>query len=61
MQADGADPGSIAERRAVERAKVEDGFELKFGYDRAHLFHCVDHYQLGSNPEIAEFRANLMK
>jgi hypothetical protein len=61
LQAEGADPAAMGLRRAVERSRIEDAFELKYGYDRNHLFRCVDHYQLVSNPEITEFRNNLMK
>ena len=52
---------AVAQKRAVEMQRIEDNIIVKYGFTQHHLARCVEYYQLGNNPEIGEYRNQLIK
>jgi hypothetical protein len=52
---------SINQTRAVEAIRLDDNIFTIYGFSMFHLQRCSEYFQLKNNPELVEFRQNLMK
>jgi hypothetical protein len=55
-------PGNVmSEARIVDRMRISDNIEMKYGYDANHLHRAFIHFNLQGNPELGQVRQQLMQ
>lgn len=56
LKANNVSKGHLQEVARIERQRISDAIELKYGFDTVHLNRALKHFELSSHPELEKMR-----